>query len=164
MSVIFDPTEILEEMGPPEKVGRLVTRKLTLNRVVAKSLAKSGVLSRKNLDRVALKVIRQYKRSFKAERQAGSGLAASIDAALNERKLMVQRVQNAIVREFVGEVREQYYGEFYIWLPSSSGNPDPEHELHYGEKRRVGVGEMPGERPGCQCGMELLIKGSELEL
>lgn len=164
MSILVDPQNLLRRMAPKTKVRRLVTRKLTLNQVVLRTLAHSGLLTKGGLERVALKVIRQYKRSYAQEIKAGASKAQALETALNQKRLMVQRVQSAAVREIVGEVKDRYRGEFYIWLPSSSDSPDPEHELFYGEKRQVGVGEMPGDRPGCQCAMELLVNDTKLEL
>ena len=164
MSILVDPDTLARRMMPKSKASRLVTQKLTLNRIVLKQLANSGVLKSKSLERVALKVIRQYRRAYKAELKDGASKASALSDALNKKKLMVQRVQNLAARELVSEVKKKYRGEFYVWLPSSSGNPDPEHELKYGEKFQVGKGEAPGERPGCQCGMEILVKETELEI
>jgi hypothetical protein len=46
-----------------------------------------------------------------------------------------------------------------IWLPSSSGNPSLDHMQNYGREFYLdeGIdGEIPGERPNCQCGFLLI--------
>lgn len=46
-----------------------------------------------------------------------------------------------------------------IWLPSSSGNPSLDHMQNYGREFYLdeGIdGEIPGERPNCQCGFLLV--------
>lgn len=45
------------------------------------------------------------------------------------------------------------------WLPSSSSNPSLAHMENYGEVFNLdeGInGELPGERPNCQCGFTIL--------
>ena len=49
----------------------------------------------------------------------------------------------------------------FIWLPSDSGNPSFDHMQYYGmefslESGADGNGLLPGERPNCQCGMQLV--------
>ena len=60
----------------------------------------------------------------------------------------------------IQDLKAQHKGEFYRWMPSSAENPDPQHGLLYGKIFRVGEGDkegnMPGERYGCQCGIEWL--------
>lgn len=81
---------------------------------------------------------------------------------LGDKKLLVSRVQNAILNEVSKEIKQTYRGEFYEWLPSEAENPDPDHEKNYGKIFQVGVGEMPGERFGCKCGMRILVKEDTL--
>lgn len=66
--------------------------------------------------------------------------------------------------QVAGEIKDRYEGEFYIWLPSDAEEPDPEHQLNYGKKFQVGEGEMPGDRFGCRCGMEILVPETKLDL
>ncbi len=127
-------------------------------------LTRSGVLSKKTLERIALKVIKDYKASYKSERQDGASIADATENALNDKRLMVQRVQNATVNEIANEIKDQYRGEYYKWLPSDAEIPDPIHALNYGRKFQIGKGEMPGDRYGCKCGMEILTDDTELDL
>ncbi len=158
MPIRFLPSEELRKFGSKKTIKKLVTQKLTLNRAVLKTLANSDLIPKKNLEKVALKAIKTYKKVYGEERQDGESVAASLENALNEKKLLVNRVQNAVVFEIGSELKETYKGEFYIWLPSSANEPDPLHQLNYGQKFQIGVGEAPGDRFGCQCGMEILTE------
>lgn len=79
-------------------------------------------------------------------------------------KQLIQRVQNEIIFQVKERIKEKYDGEKYEWLPSDADEPDPEHQLLYGTIRTVGVGEMPGDRYGCKCGMRILTDEEKLNL
>lgn len=79
-------------------------------------------------------------------------------------KQLIQRVQNNIVNQIAGEIKDAYRGEYYKWLPSDAAEPDPIHQLKYGKRYQVGKGEMPGDRYGCRCGMFILVKETKLKL
>lgn len=143
---------------------KLVTNRLTLNRAAVTTLSNSGVLSKKTLETIAIKVIRGYRAAYGDERLNGASKEEATDEALNDRKQMVQRVQNASVHEIAKEIKKQYRGEFYTWLPSEAETPRPLHQLNYGRKFQLGRGDMPGEEPGCQCGMNILVDETKLEL
>lgn len=164
MSVKFLPSELLEKAAPEAAVKRLVTSRLTLNRAALITLSRMGVLSKKTLTKVALKVIKGYKETYGEERSAGASKSEALQASLNDKKLMVSRVQNAAVHEIAQEIKDRYEGEFYEWLPSDAEEPDPEHQLNYGSTFQVGVGEQPGDRYGCRCGMNILVNDDTLEL
>lgn len=151
-------------MAPKKKVERLVTDDISLNRAAVSSLARTGVLKKKTLETIAIKVIRQYKRRRRLEIKAGESKSAATDIALNDKKLMVQRVQSAAVAELTSEVKSAYRGEFYEWLPSSAIEPDPLHQLNYGKRFQLGRGEAPGDRYGCQCGMYILVDEDKLAI
>lgn len=160
----FHPKDMLRKVAPKKVVEKLVTRKLTLNRAAVTTLSQSGVLSKKTLETIAIKVIRGYRERFGDERLNGASKEEALDEALNDKKQMVQRVQTATVQEIAEEIKGQYRGEFYIWLPSEAVTPDPLHQLNYGRKFQMGVGEMPGDRYGCLCGMNILVNETKLEL
>lgn len=162
MPVTFLPLQIKKKFAPKKTVEKLVSRKLTINRAAVTMLSKSGVLSKKKVEEVAIKVIRSYKETLKEEIQDGTPRVEALDDALNDKKLMVQRVQNLAVSEVAKEVKKQYRGERYEWLPSSASTPDPLHQLKYGKRFWVGKGEMPGDRYGCQCGMRILVDEDQL--
>jgi hypothetical protein len=89
----------------------------------------------------------------------GASKAEALDETLNDRKLLVNRVQNNIVFQIKEEIADAYAGEFYEWLPSDAETPDPIHQLNYGSTFQIGVDEMPGDRYGCRCGMNILVPG-----
>lgn len=155
MAIRFQPTDFLKKAMPEKQVEKLVTQKLTLNRAAVRAIAKSDILTKKTVEKVALKVIKSYKATFKEK---------TLAETLNDKRLLVSRVQNAAVFEVSQEIKGKYEGEFYRWLPSDANEADPEHQLNYGKKFQLGVGEAPGDRYGCRCGMEILVSDSKLEL
>lgn len=166
MSIVYDPTKLLQKIAPAKKLEKLVKGNLTLNKTALDFVDAVDFIDRKNVTKVALGVVKNYKDRVKAER-AESGAADARDLKLelaDDPKLLVQRVQNEVVLQISAGIKERYHGEFYKWLPSSASEPDPEHQLNYGETFQIGVGEQPGERYGCQCGMEILVDGDKLDL
>jgi hypothetical protein len=163
MPITYLPSELIKRMASKRLVSRLVTKDLTLNRAVLSQLARSG-FSKEEIESTALKVIKEYKDRFKDELSDGATKGEALDLALNDSKQMIQRVQNVIVFEVAKDIRRTYRGVFYEWLPSSANEPDPLHQLNYGKKFKIGVGEMPGERYGCQCGMRILVDEEELNI
>jgi hypothetical protein len=164
LAILFLPSKLLKQIAPKKTVEKLVTQKLTLNRTAVSMLTKSDVLTKKTLERVAVKVIRGYKKSYGEFRDEGLSVAKAKEEALNGKRLMVARIQNAVVFEIAETVKGKYRGEFYEWLPSDAAEPDPLHQLNYGLKFQLGVGEAPGDRVGCKCGMNILVNESQLEL
>ncbi len=81
---------------------------------------------------------------------------AKREESIGTQALLTTRIENFLVWHKVQEEKEAHKGQWYRWLPSDAQNPDPEHQMHYGEVRREGDGEMPGERYGCRCGIEWL--------
>lgn len=164
MTIRYLPTELIKKIAPKKTIEKLVTNKLTLNKAALSMVTKADVISKKNVETVTLKVIKQYKQSFKDDVAAGASKAEAIEETLNDRKLLTQRVQNNIVFQIKEEIADQYFGEFYEWLPSDATEPDPLHQLNYGETFQIGVGEMPGDRYGCRCGMNILVPEKRLNL
>lgn len=162
--IVFQPRKVLDRIAPEKLVKRLVTERLTLNRTAAILLGRSGVVTKKTLEKIAAKVIAQYKDSFAVRLDEGMSRAEALKETLAGKALMVQRVQGAVVQEIAQDLKAKYLGERYIWLPSTAEEPDPLHQLNYGKRFRVGKGEMPGDRFGCQCGMKILTDDDELEL
>ncbi len=155
VAVKYQPAKILKKMKLEDKAGKLVTKNLTLNRVAVRSLANAGVLSEKQIQKLALKVIKEYKATYADEIAAGNSQTQSVEEALNDKKLMIARVQSAVLNEQTNLIKTAYRGEFYKWLPSTAANPDEKHMKKYGKIFRLGKGEAPGDRYGCQCGMEI---------
>jgi hypothetical protein len=168
LSIIYDPKKLLKAIAPPAKVERLLTSKLTVKKAAlsfVEDINNSDIsisLDKKSVTDVALKTIKSYKKRIKdAEQGTKSAVKSEI---LEDPRLLIQRVQNEVVTQISEEIRSSYEGEKYEWLPSDAEVPDPEHQLNYGKIFVIGEGEMPGERIGCRCAMNILVKGSKLEL
>lgn len=160
----YHPLELLRKIAPAQKVERLVSSRLTLNRAVLSMFDDIDFLSKDVLTRTALRTIREYKQRFQQEKEEGTPPAQAKEDAVNDKRLLVNRVQNSVIQQVAGEIKDQYSGEYYKWLPSTADEPDPLHQLKYGKKYQIGKGEMPGDRWGCKCGMQILVKESKLEL
>lgn len=167
MSILYDPKEMLKKIAPERKVKKLLTKDIDLKRTALSFLSDADFIDKKSVTNVALKTVRSYQeriakeQALAGEKSAGDKIEADIK---KNPALLVARVQNEVVFQISKEIRSQYDGEFYIWLPSDADEPDPEHQLNYGKKFKIGEGEMPGERIGCRCGMEILVKENELKL
>lgn len=164
MAIRYSPKNVLRRAAPKKTVEKLVTQKLTLNRAVVSILSRADILGKKKLEQVALRVLKNYKKRFRNEVRSGATKKEALEEAENGKRLMVQRVQNTVVFEVAKDIKDQYRGEFYVWLPSYAKEPDPEHQLNYGKKFQIGKGEMPGDRYGCKCGMNILVPESRLKL
>jgi len=164
LAIRYEPEKILKKMASKKKIESLITDRLTLNRAVLNSLNETGILGKKQLEFVGLNVARKYR--DKADELTDEGLTKkeSREEVLENKRLLVQRIQNATVYEITQTIKRKYAGEFYIWLKSTAENPDHKHKRKYGKKYVVGRGEMPGDRYGCQCGMEILVKAKRLNL
>lgn len=153
----YDPTKMLKKIAPRKKIERLVKENASLNRTALSFVNDIEFLDKKAIAAVALKTIKGYKKRIRADKEQKAEI-------VQDPRQLVQRVQNEIVLQMSESIRSNYEGEYYTWLPSSADEPDPEHQLNYGKVFQVGVGEMPGERYGCQCGMEIHVNGTKLEL
>lgn len=167
MSILYDPDKMLRKAVPEAKIRRMVSSRLTLKRAALSFIDGIDFLDKRKVSDVALKTIRGYQeREAKAQAEAGSKAAGREvrEEILDDPKQLIQRVQNAVVFQVSQEIKASYSGETYTWLPSDADEPDPEHQLNYGKVFVIGEGEMPGERPGCRCGMEIHVKETQLEL
>jgi hypothetical protein len=165
MTIKYQPKKILSRMASKGKIERLVTENLTLNRAVLDALESSGVLGRKELQYVGLGVIKDYReRAERLTEDDGITKTEAREEVLENKKLLVQRVQNATVAKITQTVKAKYHGEFYIWLPSTARVPDEKHKKKYGKRFQLGKGEAPGDRHGCMCGMEILVSANRLVL
>lgn len=157
MSIKYEPSKILRKIAPEKKIEKAVSSRLSLKKAALRFSAEFDFLDTKAIERVALKTIKGYKQRVKEDPDLKAGL-------VDDPAQLVQRVQNEVVLQIGNEIKDQYAGEFYTWLPSDAEEPDPEHQLNYGKKFQIGDGEQPGDRIGCRCGMEILVDGSQLEL
>lgn len=165
MAIRYEPKKVLKKMASKKNIENLVTDNLTVNKAVLNSLETSGVLGKKQLQYVGLGVIKEMReRAEKLRDDTGITKAESREEILENKKQLVQRVQNATVNEITKKVKEKYRGEFYIWLESSAAVPDKKHKRKYGKKFLLGKGEAPGDRHGCRCGMEILVDAKRLSL
>lgn len=165
MAIKYDPKAFLKKIAPARKVEKLVTKKLTLNKAVLSVLdGGAEFISKPTLERTALTVIRSYREKVQQLISDDVPFDEAKEEAMNENKQLVSRVQNSVVKQIAGEIKDQYRGEYYIWLPSDAETPDPLHQLNYGQKFQIGKGEMPGDRDGCRCGMNILVSETELDL
>jgi hypothetical protein len=160
----YHPIDLLKKIAPARKVEKLVSGSLTPNKAALSFISDIDFLDEKAVVRVALKTIKQYKEKYEELKDDGASATEAKDEATNDNKLLVNRVQNTIVNQVAGEIKDEYSGEYYRWLPSDASEPDPLHQIKYGKKYQIGKGEMPGERWGCRCGMQILVKESKLDL
>lgn len=160
----YHPLDLLKKIAPVSKVEKLMSNQLTLNKAALSFVSDIDFLSKDSIQRVALKTIKEYKSTFQDLKDDGIPSPDAKEEAVNDKKLLVNRVQNTIVNQVAGEIKDAYRGEFYKWLPSDASEPDPLHQLKYGKKFQIGKGEMPGDRYGCRCGMQILVKESKLDL
>lgn len=157
MAIVYEPSKLLKKVAPGKKLEKLVSSRLTLKRAALSFTDQLSFLDKESVARVALKTIKGYKARVKDE-------TADKAELLDDPAQLIQRVQNEIVTQVADEIKDRYSGEYYTWLPSDAEEPDPEHQLNYGKVFLVGDGEMPGDRYGCRCGMEILVQGSTLDL
>lgn len=161
MAIVYDPKAVLKKIAPESKIKKLVAKRAT-GKIVLKKAALSFLndvefLSKKKVSATALKVIKAYQ-----QRVVDQGIEEN--TFLDRPSLLINRVQNLVCVELAKEIKEVYNGERYEWLPSDADEPDPEHQLLYGQIFVVGDGEMPGERVGCRCGMRILVNETKLNL
>lgn len=158
MTIKYDPTSELRKIAPESKIKKLVSKgSVSLKKSALSFVDAIDFLDKRAVSKVALKTIKGYKKRLKDE-------AVDKTELLKDPRQLIQRVQNEVVFQIAESIKETYTGEKYEWLPSDADEPDPEHQLNYGKVFTVGEGEMPGDRYGCRCGMNILVKESKLNL
>lgn len=157
MSIIYDPKSFAQKIMSDKKIKSLLKGNLSLKKAAFKLTDKFDIIDKKDVVDVALKTVSDYKQRIKLD-------PTLKDEILDDPKQLIQRVQNNILFQVKETIKTTYEGEQYTWLPSDAEEPDPEHQLNYGKVFTVGDGEMPGDRYGCRCGMEILVKESTLDL
>ena len=160
--ITFDPTELLKKYVPENKIKKLLTQKLTLNKTMLSMFSDMEFVTKKEMTNVVLKAVKQYKKKYAGLIKEDVPKTEAIAETLNEKKMLVNRVQDTVVFQISQSVKENYEGEYYKWLPSDAEIPDPLHQLKYGKTFQIGDGEQPGDRFGCRCGMEILTKEKNL--
>jgi len=138
----------------------LTKQNLTLKKKAMQALILATPISKKDLSSTVLKVASLYQSKIDELRDEGLPKARAALLAKGDEALLKQRIENLVVYSEVQRIKEENQGEFYRWLPSGASDPDPQHQLLYGKIFKVGEGDsqgnMPAERYGCQCGMEIL--------
>ena len=153
MTVIFNPSSLLKKVLPKSSED-LLTTDVRFKSRLRKSLLKLDYVTAKDLNYTVNNTLKFYKK--KMRRLKAEGDRSYKADALNDNKLLDARLSDLIVEKASEDIKENYKGSKYVWLPSDAKNPDPHHALNYGKTFTVGRGEQPGERYGCQCGMEIL--------
>lgn len=157
MSFIYDPKKMLNKIAPEKKIKKLVSKNAGLKKTALSFVDDIDFISKKSVTDIALKTLKGYKKRIKADPDEKKELT-------KDPRQLINRVQNEVLFQISNEIKDKYKGEYYVWLPSDAEEPDPEHQLNYGKTFKIGEGEMPGERYGCRCGMEILTEDKQLEL
>lgn len=157
MSIKYLPDKELQKIAPKSKIKKMLNPDLTLKKSALAFIDNADFIPKKSVTETALKVVKSYKERAKGDEEEKQLIK-------KDPALLINRVQNEVILLVALAIRQKYQGEFYIWLPSDASEPDPEHQLNYGKTFKVGEGEMPGDRYGCRCGMEILTDETKLEL
>jgi hypothetical protein len=157
VSIIFLPTEFLSRVAKMRDFQRLMTRDMAVNRSVMRMISQASGVPQSVLNKAAAKVIRDYKRNVREEVREGSSKGDAVSDVVNDSRLLVQRVSNLIIAETSAQLKSEYRGKRYRWLPSDANEPRPEHQAKYGKVFVLGRGEAPQDAYGCRCGMEILV-------
>lgn len=144
MTNLWLPAEYLKRVLPDGFFKkRLLGKNFSIKRTLLRALVTAAALDEQELKDSYKRTIDFYRKKVKAA---------------NGEKLLKTRVENLVVYSQSQKLKDEHSGEYYIWLPSSSEEPRPEHQLLYGEIRKVGVGEFPNDDYGCKCGAYFLGK------
>lgn len=162
--ILYDPAALLRKIAPAKKIKRLIKEDLSVNKAVLSMFSEIDFINKRDVLDVALNTSKGYKARYREEKKQGATNSQAKEQTLNDKVLLVNRVQNAVVYQVAQEIKAEYDGEYYKWLPSDADTPDPEHQLNYGKTFQIGDGEFPGERYGCRCSVEILVKETKLSL
>jgi hypothetical protein len=160
MAKIYPDTILKKSLPKNFFEQNLLTKDLTLKKRAMQALILATTLSKRDINKSVNKVVKIYENKIDNLRDDGlPKVKASVLAVAGE-SLLRQRIAGIVVFDEVQQIKEENEGEKYRWLPSSSENPDPQHQLLYGKIFNVGEGDedgnMPMERWGCNCGIEIL--------
>lgn len=167
MGKIFKPEEFIKLVFTSNFFkGKLLTSDMEFKKLELQSILKATGLSKREVDLTIYKVIDIYNKKIKDLKKEGVKAFKSI--AINGEALLKNRLEGLVLWNEVQQIKKENEGLFYRWLPSSSRIPDPEHQLLYGKIFPVGKGDkngnMPSERFGCKCGMEILTEKEAKEM
>lgn len=133
---------------------RLLGKKFSIKRTFLRALVTAAELDEQELKDSYARTIKFYRE--KEKKLEAEEVKNPEKKAVNNEKLLKSRVENLVVYSESQRLKDDHKGEYYIWLPSSSKEPRPQHQLLYGEIRKVGDGEFPNEDYGCKCGAYFL--------
>lgn len=133
---------------------RLLGKKFSIKRTFLRALVTAAELDEQELKDSYARAIKFYRE--KEKKLEAEEVKNPEKKAVNNEKLLKSRVENLVVYSESQKLKDEHKGEYYIWLPSSSKEPRPQHQLLYGEIRKVGDGEFPNEDYGCKCGAYFL--------
>lgn len=133
---------------------RLLGKKFSIKRTFLRALVTAAELDEQELKDSYARTIKFYRE--KEKKLEDEEVKNPEKEAVNNEKLLKSRVENLVVYSESQRLKDEHKGEYYIWLPSSSKEPRPQHQLLYGEIRKVGDGEFPNEDYGCKCGAYFL--------
>lgn len=133
---------------------RLLGKKFSIKRTFLRALVTAAELDEQELKDSYARTIKFYRE--KEKKLEVEEVKNPEKKAVNSEKLLKSRVENLVVYSESQRLKDEHKGEYYIWLPSSSKEPRPQHQLLYGEIRKVGDGEFPNEDYGCKCGAYFL--------
>jgi hypothetical protein len=156
MQVTFDPQALVDRIL--RKYPTLLNKDLSFKAALKKAILATNVLTKKDLNETIRNALRFYKKKVSELERQESGLSKQVAAAVvrENQSLIKMRVENAMIQNASEIVKENFEGQKYMWLPSTSENPDEQHMLNYGKIFVVGEGEQPGDRWGCRCGMRIM--------
>lgn len=159
-----NPNVILKKVRPKGGFRKLITQGLTVNKAALRAVSRLGFIQESSITETTLKVIRTYKKNERKLTKEGLSKSSALRQSFNSGKLIESRIENSVVYEMSKAIEERYSGLWFEWMPSDAETPDPEHQLKYGKKFKIGRDEIPGERFGCRCGMRILTPEETLEL
>lgn len=157
----YDPAAMLRKIAPESKIANALKSSLSVKKTALVNASLFDFLDTDAIASVAIKAAKSYKIRVAEDPDLK-------DELLDDPALLVQRVQNEVVYQVAQEIKSTYGGQRYTWTPSSADEPSPEHQLNYGKEFILGEGdangEDPGDRYGCQCGMDIHVDDSSLDL
>lgn len=165
--MIFKPENFLKLVFPKGFFkGKILTRDFELKKEMMRAIIKATGISKRKVNATVYKVVDFYEKKIQTLKQ--EGVRAYKKEALNNEVLLEDRLENLVLYNEVQNLKEEHEGQYYRWLPSSAETPEPTHQLLYGKIFKVGEGDeegnMPSERYGCRCGMEILTKEEAEEM
>jgi hypothetical protein len=160
--VIFYPDQYKKKVLPKGffRDDLLNKTNFSLKKKAMQALILATSISKRDINSTVINVAKVYQNKVDELEDQGLPKTKATILAKSGEKLLRQRIESLVVYSEIQNLKEENEGQYYVWLPSGADEPDPQHQLLYGKTFLVGEGDdegnMPGERYGCQCGMEIL--------